>query len=335
MFAENENSETTQIDKIAILLTVLGEENATALIKTLSPATVESLARSMMAISGIDHQAIHDALDHFISAIKSGYGYDPKPYVASVLNKSVGAQNASAVMTRLAPEPKPRLTFLEWLDTDALVSLVQEEHPQVIAVALTQLPAATSALVIQKLPNELQSEVVLRLATLRPVSVDALQDLESLLRNKISKRSKEPPTRLGGPQQAAKILSGLKRSTLKNIQASIEERDQGVADKIREQMFIFDDFDLLDGKNMQALVRTIDGNLLALALKGTHETLRDKFLACMSQRAAQSVLDEIEARQSAKVSEVRDAQKEIIQLAQRLEEEGAIILRPGSAEEDE
>jgi flagellar motor switch protein FliG len=130
-------------------------------------------------------------------------------------------------------------------------------------------------------------------------------------------------------------LSGLKRSTLKNIQASIEERDQGVADKIREQMFIFDDFDLLDGKNMQALVRTIDGNLLALALKGTHETLRDKFLACMSQRAAQSVLDEIEARQSAKVSEVRDAQKEIIQLAQRLEEEGAIILRPGSAEEDE
>jgi flagellar motor switch protein FliG len=325
---------TTPIDKVAILLTLVGEENATTLLKSLAPGTVQSLAKSMMTMSGVNHQAIHEALDHFISAIRNGYGYDPKPYVETVLQQSVGMDNAKAVITKLAPENAPRMTFLEWLDVDTLVELVKDEHPQIIAVLLTQLQHHVSAQLLQNLPQELRNEVVLRVATLKPVSAAALQDLETMLRTRLSNRPKTQPLEIGGPQTAAKIMAGLKRTVLKDIQSNLEERDQLVASKIREQMFVFDDFEALDAKNMQVLVRTIDGNLLALALKGTHEALRDKFLACMSQRAAQSVLDEIEARQSAKVSEVREAQKEIIILAQKLEEEGAIVLRDGSAEDE-
>jgi flagellar motor switch protein FliG len=325
---------TTPIDKVAILLTLIGEENATTLLKSLAPGTVQSLAKSMMTMSGVNHQAIHEALDQFISAIRNGYGYDPKPYVETVLQQSVGADHAKAVITKLAPENAPRMTFLEWLDVDTLVELVKDEHPQIIAVLLTQIQHHVSTQLLQNLPQELRNEVVLRVATLKPVSAAALQDLETMLRTRLSNRPKTQPLEIGGPQTAAKIMSGLKRTVLKDIQSNLEERDQQVASKIREQMFVFDDFETLDAKNMQALVRTIDGNLLALALKGTHDALRDKFLACMSQRAAQSVLDEIEARQSAKVSEVREAQKEIILLAQRLEEEGAIVLRNGSTEDE-
>jgi flagellar motor switch protein FliG len=328
------NLQTTPIDKVAILLTLVGEENATTLLKSMAPGMVQSLAKSMIAISEVNHQAIHDALDHFIAAIRNGYGYDPKPYVETVLQQAVGVQNASTVMTRLAPDEPPRMTFLEWLDIETLVELVKNEHPQIIAVILTQLAPAVSALVIQQLPDGLQSEVVLRVATLKPVSAAALQELETMLRARLSLRPHAVPAEIGGPQQAAKIMGNLKRSTLKSLQTSIEERNQDIAGQIREQMFLFDDFDALDTKNMQALVRTIDGNLLALALKGTHDALRDKFLACMSQRAAQSVLDEMEARQSAKVSEVREAQKEIIQLAQRLEEDGTIVLRQGNIDDD-
>jgi flagellar motor switch protein FliG len=315
--------------KSAILMMLLGEEEASEILKNLSPREVQHLGAAMYSVQGLDQETVNRVLDEFLAIIKeqTSLGLGAGNYIRNVLNKALGEDKAQSVLSRITPSSSDRpIEILDWMDARSISELIIDEHPQIIALVISYLDFGLGADVLMLLPDEIQSDVIGRIATLETVQPEALRELEDVMQRKFKANTTLRATQVGGVKAAARIMNFTKQDMEARIMKELAKGDKLLMQGIQEAMFVFDNLLGSDDKSLQTLMRNVDTEDLVLALKGADEPLREKLFSCMSARAAANLADEMEALGPVRLTEVQEAQKRIINIARRLSDEGSIVL---------
>ena len=326
----------TGTQKSAILMMLLGEDGAAEILRNLSPKEAQSLGSEMYSVKDIDQETVNHVLNEFLSIVRqqTGLGFGSGNYIKNVFTKALGDDKAESILTRITPTSSEKpIELLEWMDARSIAELISAEHSQIISLVLSYLEYDLAAEVLSLLQIELQPEIITRIATLETVQPDALLNLQEILQKKFKENSSVKATKIGGIEAAAKIINFSNTSIEKKILETIKENDADLLLAIQDRMFIFDNLILSDERALQTLLREVEEEVLALALKGADEVLRDKLLSCMSKRAASNIKDEIEVMGPVRLSEVQEAQKTIVSVARKLSDEGKIVLAGSGGEE--
>ncbi|HEX5536334.1 MAG TPA: flagellar motor switch protein FliG [Sphingobium sp.] len=313
----------------AVLLMLFNEDEAAEILSRLEPDEVRQLGYAMYDVADVEIEEVNQALDQFVSKARrrTTIGYGASRHIRGAMHKALGPERADNILARITPPTRStKLSLLKWMEPGEIATVIENEHPQVMAIVLAHLDPRTAADVLTMLPNEYQEDLVYRVATLGPVSSEALDDLEVMLSSGTPAAKKGGTSQRGGTSEAAAIMNNVRKDVEQRIIKALAKRDKIIAQTIEEEMFIFDNLIELDEKNMGALLRGVDNELLVVALKGANEVLKAKMLGCMSQRAAQSIVDEMEERGPMRLAEVVDAQKRIVAEARRLADQGTITL---------
>lgn len=313
----------------AVFLTLLGDEEAAGLLAHLSPRELEIVGTAMCELGEIEDGKIADAIAGFVSeAEREGLPVeDPQVRVSALMRRAVGEVKGSNLMERIVPDDPPRsIEIARWLAPGVILALIEEEHPQVVAVLLLLLDPEVSAQILAALTPELQSQVVERIAKISEVPPDTLDMLDQLLCARIESRHGGKAMKAGGPRDAANLINLIDPAAGRDILPSIEQRNAALANAIEEELFTFEMLFELDAKDMGRLLRDVENEHLITALKGLPEEEQQPFFAAMSSRAADGVRDEMELLPKLKKSDVLDAQKAIIEIARKLSDDGEISL---------
>ena len=327
--ADDIYSQLTATQKSAILMMLLGEEEASEILKNLGPKEVQHLGSAMYSVQGLDQDTVNRVLDEFLDIIKeqTSLGLGAGNYIRNVLMKALGEDKAQSVLSRITPSSSDRpIEILDWMDARAISELIVDEHPQIIALIISYLDFSMGADVLNLLPDDLQPEIIRRIATLETVQPDALSELEDVMQRKFKANTTLRASQVGGVKAAAKIMNFTNQNMEARIMKHIGKDDKILMQSIQESMFVFETLILSDDKSLQTLLRNVETELIVLALKGADEALRDKLFSCMSSRAAANIMDEMEALGPVRLAEVQEAQKQIIAVARRLSDEGTIVL---------
>jgi flagellar motor switch protein FliG len=326
-------------ERAAVLIMLLEEDQAAAILGQLGPGELQVLGELMCNLGDIGPEQITQAISGFV-ANSGGQGIPARgrsTQVRSLMTRAVGEVKAESLMQRILPQGEdtgPAIELARWLTPQALIPLIRDEHPQAIAVMLVQLDPQVAAEVLHALPPEAQTAVVHRIATLGPVSIDAIAMLEALLEARIAASHGKAALSMGGPREAADIINQAGKAAEKRIMPEIGKIDKALARAIENEMFKFEHLFALGAQDMGALLREVESDVLIDALKGTADEHRDCFFAAMSSRAADGVRDEIEARGRLKLAEVLQAQKAMVTVARRLAAEGTIQFGVGVGDDD-
>ncbi|MBL6767625.1 MAG: flagellar motor switch protein FliG [Candidatus Micropelagos sp.] len=329
MDADDIYSQLTGTQKSAILMMLLGEEEASEILKNLGPKEVQHLGSAMYSVQGLDQDTVNRVLDEFLDIIKeqTSLGLGAGNYIRNVLMKALGEDKAQSVLSRITPSSSDRpIEILDWMDARAISELIVDEHPQIIALIISYLDFSMGADVLNLLPDDLQPEIIRRIATLETVQPDALRELEDVMQRKFKANTTLRASQVGGVKAAARIMNFTNQNMEARIMKNIGKDDKILMQSIQESMFVFETLILSDDKSLQTLLRNVETELIVLALKGADEALRDKLFSCMSSRAAANIMDEMEALGPVRLAEVQEAQKQIIAVARRLSDEGTIVL---------
>ena len=320
----------------AVMVMLLHDEQAASILAELEPSELRLLGQKMCALGEIGPDVIAGAIAGFVQKTEALglVAHDRIGQVRTMMGRAVGEVKADSLMRRIAPEAQRSSTIelARWLVPEALTLLIRGEHPQAIAVLLVQLDPEVAAAVLHALPPEHQPEIVHRIATLEPVSPEALVMLDELLTRRIAERHGSGTLTMGGPREAADIINGAGKAVEKRVLPEIAKLDKMLARKIEEEMFKFEHLFVLDANPMGALLRETDNDTLIDALKGVAENERECFFRAMSSRAADGVKDEIAARGRTKLSEVVEAQKAIVAVARKLAADGTIVMGSGDGD---
>jgi flagellar motor switch protein FliG len=317
------------IQRSAILLMSLGEEEAVEVFKCLGPREVQKLGPAMARLSNVTREQVGKVLREFRREAEQhatiGVGSDQ--YVRSVLMRALGSDKASALIDRILQGPEQAgIENLKWMDAASVAELIKGEHPQIIATILVHLDADHASEILAQLPERLRNDVVVRIATLEGVQPAALRDLNEVLTQLLSGADKLKKSTRGGVDAAAQILNHLGGALEASVSAHLRELDPDLAQAIQDKMFVFDNLLDLDDRAIQLLLREVQSETLVVALKGTSEPLKDKIFKNMSQRAAEMLRDDLDAKGPVRLSEVETEQREILRAVRRLAEEGQIAL---------
>ena len=315
--------------KSAILMMLLGEDEASEILKNLSPKEVQHLGTAMYSVQGIDQDTVNKVLDEFLAIIKeqTSLGLGAGNYIRNVMTKALGEDRAQSVLGRITPSSSERpIEILDWMDARAISELIVDEHPQIIALIISYLDAAMGADVLNMLPEELQPLIVERIANLENVQPDAIKELEAVMEKKFQANTTLRASQVGGIKAAAAIMNFTTGDTEQAIFKAVAKKDRNLMQAIQEAMFVFDNLIMSNDKSLQTLMRSVDTEDLVLALKGTDDVLADKIFSCMSSLAAANIQDEMEALGPVRLTEVQEAQKRIINVARRMSDEGTIVL---------
>jgi flagellar motor switch protein FliG len=320
------------------MVMLLGDAQAARLLSALEPHELKLLGEKMCALGDISPDTIVQAITGFLTRT-GNVGFmtqDRVGHVRGMMSRAVGEVKAQNMMQRILPDagPTSSIELARWLNAPAIVPLVKGEHPQAIAVLLIQLEAEVAAEVLATLPHAEQTQVVHRIATMGPVSPEALEMLEELLNRRISQSHGQELLRLGGPRQAAGIINNSGKLVEKRVMPELAKLDKLLARRIEEEMFKFEHLFALDSQAMGALLREVESDVLINALKGIEDDQRNVFFRAMSSRAADGVKDEIAARGRLKMAEVVEAQRQMIAVARRLSAEGVISFGAGGGDDE-
>ena len=319
----------TGTQKSAILMMLLGEEEASEIIRNLSPKEVQHLGSAMYSVQGLDQDTVNKVLDEFLEIIKkqTSLGLGSDSYIRNVLTKALGSDKAQSVLGRITPMSSNRpIEILDWMDARAIAEMVLDEHPQIISLIVSYLEPSVGADVMNMLPVDLQAEVIKRVATLETVQPDALRELESVMQQKFAANTSLRASQVGGVKAAAALMNFTQQDTEQRIMKVLGKDDKDLMQAIQENMFLFENLIESDDRSLQTLLRSVETEDIVVAMKGADEALREKLFACMSSRAAANIMDEMEALGPVRLTEVQDAQKAIINVARRLSDEGAMVL---------
>ena len=319
----------TGTQKSAILMMLLGEEEAAEILKNLSPREVQHLGGAMYAVRNTDQQAVNAVLDEFLAIIKkqTSLGLGAGNYIRNVLNRALGEDKAQSVLSRITPASSERpIEILDWMDARSIAELLQDEHPQIIALVTSYLDYSQASDVLNLLPEDIQAEIIQRIATLETVDPQALRELEQVMQMKFKANTSLRSTKVGGIKAAAKIMNFTKANTEKRILTAIKRNDKDLMQAIQDNMFTFDNLGMSDDRSLQTLLRSVETEDLIMALKGAPADLQDKLFSCMSTRAASNIKDEMEVLGPVRLTEVQTAQKKIIETARKMSDEGTIVL---------
>lgn len=325
-------SATSGTDAAAILMMLLGEKEAADILSRLDPTEVQTLGTAMFGVSNVTENQIEGAFDLFLKKAQSriSIGFDVEPKIRTVMETALGMERAENVLARITPQTRSAaLDALQWMDPKTVASLIEHEHPQIAALVLSHLEPTIAADVLHLLPPATQPDIIFRVATLESVTSEALEDLERVLTREHTRSVSTPATARGGTTEAAKIMNHMRPGTNQQIIKSVAKLDKTLAQTIQDEMFVFADLMNIDEKSLGTLFRSVENETLVVALKGADEKLRAKILGCMSKRAAESVVDEMEERGPIRIAEVLDAQKEVLATARKLADAGTIQLSNG------
>ena len=268
-------------------------------------------------------------LDEFLAIIKrqTSLGLGAGNYIRNVLNRALGEDKAQSVLSRITPASSERpIEILDWMDGRSIAELLQDEHPQIIALIVSYLDYSQASDVLNLLPEDLQPEIVQRIATLETVDPEALRELELVMQMKFKANTSLRSTKVGGVKAAAKIMNFTKANMEKRILGAIRRNDKDLMQAIQDNMFTFDNLSMSDDRSLQTLLRSLETEDLIMALKGATVELQEKMFGCMSSRAAANIKDEMEVLGPVRLTEVQSAQKQIIEVARRMSDEGTIVL---------
>ncbi len=333
---EEEIPELTGTQKSAILMMLLGEEEAAGVLKNLSPKEVQHLGSAMYSVQAADQETVNRVLDEFLEIMKgqTSLGLGGGNYIRNVLTQALGDDKAQSVLSRITPSSSERpIEILDWMDARSIAELVQDEHPQIVALITSYLDFGLASDVLSLLEPELQSDVIVRIATLETVDPEALRELEKVMQKKFKANTSLRSSQVGGVQAAAKIMNFTKEAMERRILGDVKKVDKELMQAIQDNMFTFDNLGMSDDRSLQTLLRSVETEDLILALKGADDILREKLFGCMSTRAAANIQDEMEALGPIRLTEVQTAQKRIIAVARKMSDEGSIVLAGRGGEE--
>ena len=321
----------------AVMVMLLQDDQAARILSELEPSELRLLGQKMVELGEIGPEIIAGAIAGFVEKTESLglMTHDRIGHVRNMMGRAVGEVKADNLMRHIAPEAAAKTSTIElarWLTPEALTPLIKGEHPQMIAVLLVQLDPEVAAAVLHALPANQQSEIVHRIATLGPVSPEAIAILEELLTRRIGENHGQTSLALGGIREAAELINGAGKAVEARVMPQIAKMDKVLARKIEEEMFKFEHLFVLDTQAMGALLREIESEVLIGALKGIPESEREVFFRAMSSRAADGVKDEIAARGRTKLAEVVEAQKQIVAVARRLAADGTLVFGSGDGD---
>ena len=344
MFATLDNTETaldpskmTKVQKLAALLIILGPETAAQILKTLSPAELETISAEMARLPSITPD-VREAVLAEMSEVAVAAGTNLRggvDFAQQALEKAVGTEKASDIIERVTPEQATpgALRGVVELEPRLLFNLIRGESSQIIAVIISYLPAGKCSEVLALLSNEAREQVVERLAMLGPIPLEVVEVIGTAIERRLSGKLGRALKQTGGVKSAADALNALNKNVTKSILATLEERNPELGQAIRQKMFTFADLVRLETTALQKVLREVDMRDLALALKKADELLKTRLFSGISKRAAETVKDEMNLMGPVKLKEISAAQSRIIEAVRRLEESGEIELEAGAKDE--
>jgi flagellar motor switch protein FliG len=282
----------------------------------------------MVGVSDVSQEAVDQVLDEFIGELKkqTNLGIGLPDYIEGVLNRALGPERASSVLSRILPSSSSKgLEILSWMTPRAICDMIADEHPQVIAIILSVLEDETAADVLTFLPAAIRPQVIRRVALLDTVQPNAMAELESVMAKQFA-TSTTSSASVGGVKAAANIMGKTKLEVETSVMTDISGEDEDLAMRIQDNMFDFENLVDLDNRSIQILMRALEQEQMAYALKAAPEPVVEKFMANMSQRAGAMFLDEMEQMGMVRVTDAEDAQRDIIRQARKLQDAGEIIL---------
>ena len=320
----------------AILLMSLGEEEASAVLKHMSPKEVQRMGETIAAMKAVPNERVDKVIDRFEAQAGSAslLVADSNEYVKTVLRKALGDDKANLLIDRiLQGSDTTGIESLKWMDASSVAELLRNEHPQIAAAILVHLEFDHAAAVLKLFAERQRNEVLLRIATLDGIQPVALRDLNEVMSKVLAGGDRTKKASLGGAKAAAEMLNMMGGAVETSVLDFVRDADGDLAQKIMDNMFTFDDLEKVDDKGFQALLKEVQSESLVLALKGASPTLREKIFKNMSSRAAETLKEDLEGRGPVRLSEVEAEQKEMLKIVRRLADEGVIVLGGGGDEQ--
>jgi flagellar motor switch protein FliG len=327
-----EMSNISGAQRAAVLMLLLGEQQASEIIKFLNPGEVQALGGAMVAVSDVSQEAVNEILDDFVATIKkqSSLGLGTTDYVEKVFKRALGDDKAASVLGRIMPGQSTKgLEILQWMDARAIADMIKTEHPQVTAIILSVLDHQVAADVLNFLPDETRPEIIQRVASLETVQPSAMQELEAIMKLQFSNNTSSKSSSFGGIKAAAQIMNSTKTALEASIMKGLEKIDADLMMRIQDNMFTFENLSAVDNKGIQVLMRAVDNNQLMIAMKGASEDVKARFFDNMSERARGMFKDEMDAKGLMRLSDVEEAQKQIMRSARKLSDSGELVLGGG------
>jgi len=317
------------VQRAAVVLLSLGEAQAAEVLKHMSAKEVQKLGVAMTSVSGVSRESVGKVIDQFVDTLAqpSGLGSGADEYVRAVLVQALGEERASGLIDRiLLGRNTSGLDTLKWMEPRAIADLVRNEHPQIIAIVMAHLESDQAAEALKCLPDRVRSDVLLRIATLDGIPPNALNELNDVMARQFAGAQNLKSSSVGGVKVAANILNFMDSGQDEQILGAIGEIDGELGVRIRDLMFVFDNLAEVDDRAMQAILREVPNDKLSVALRGAEAKVREKITSNMSQRAAEILVEDMEARGPVRLAEVESAQKEILALVRKMADAGTIQL---------
>jgi len=324
-----ELAQITSTQRAAVLMLLLGEDQAADIIKYLSPKEVQALGAAMVQVADFSQEAVNVVLDEFVEHLKkqNNVSIGGPDYVERVLRRALGDDKAASVLGRIMPGQGTKgLDILLWMDARGIADMVRGEHPQVVAIILSLLESEVAADVLSYLPPDVRPEVIQRVASLDTVQPSAMAELETIMKQQFSKSASAQSSSFGGIGAAAKIMNNTKTALEASIMNGLNEIDPELMLKIQDNMFTFENLVSVDNKGIQVLMRAVEPDMLMMALKNCSEETANRFFDNMSERARSMFKDDMEAKGPQRMTDVEDAQKKIMRMARKLSDSGELIL---------
>ena len=324
------------IQKAAILLIALGPEKSASIFKHLKEDEIEELTLEIANTRSVSPQTKESVLNEFYQVClaqqyiaEGGIGY-----AKELLDKALGSDKAQEVITKLTASLQVRpFEFVRKTDPSQVLNFIQDEHPQTIALILSYLSPSQAALIISALPPDSQAEVARRIAVMDRTSPDVIKEVEKVLESKLASLVNQDYTIIGGVDAVVDILNTVDRGTEKHIMETLEIEEPELADEIRKKMFVFEDILLLDDKAIQRVLRDVDNNDLAVALKGANEQVQNAIFNNLSKRLVVMIKEDMEFMGPVRMKDVEEAQQKIVNIIRKLEDSGEIIISRGGGDE--
>lgn len=326
----------TGVQKAAILAIALGPEKSSMIFKHLKEEEIEELTLEIANTRSVTPQLKEEVINEFYEVClaqqyiaEGGIGY-----AKNLLEKALGEEKAMDVISRLTTslQVKP-FEFVRKAEASQILNFIQDEHPQTIALILSYLSPQQAALIMSALPPDRQSDVARRVATMDRTSPDVIKEVERVLETKLSSLVNQDYTVIGGVDAVVEILNAVDRGTEKHIMETLEIEDPELADEIRKKMFVFEDILLLDDRAIQRVLRDVDNNDLAVALKGSTEQVQNAIFNNLSKRLAAMIKEDMEFMGPVRMKDVEESQQKIVNIIRKLEDSAEIIISRGGGDE--
>ncbi len=316
-------------DKAAILLLYLGPEATSKVFEHMDDAEIKQISKSMAKLGHVPHSVIQDVVNEFTNMTnpETGIFSQGEEFVRKILEQTLGPQKAEMLLKEISSSSfGDMVDILANLDAKSIANFLSQEHPQTIAVILAKLRAKQTGEIIAMLPQELQAEVVMRIADVDQVSPEILEDIDEVIKRELTAMGGIQRYKVGGVEKVVDMFNYLDRSKEKQILDKLDVLNPPLAEVIRKHLFTFDDIFKLDDRSIQAIMRELSNDTLTLAMKTAPDQIKEKIFRNISSRAAEMIKEDLEVMGPVRLSDVEKAQGEIIKIVRRMEEEGKVVL---------